>query len=211
MDLKLELFDSLGHKAAESNIGDRGESEDLPNWRLIPGEYYLEVRVAKELEHASTDFHNSYLLTASWHPLQANEESEPDDVPLLAVSCPLSLPMRGMLSTPGDVDYFKPIDTGDGGGTLSGYVSGIDGVDLRVLILPSGVTTGPPGLVPPGAIVADANGPGGSEHFDGMAWPKGAPAPLIVVERKEPKSAPGKRVPLVNPDVAYTLTVDLHK
>ncbi len=209
MDLKLEVFDSLGHKLSESNIGERGESEDLPNLRLSPGDYYLSVgQVWVSGQAAIEDFKNWYLLTAAWHTLQPTEESEPDDVPLLAVPCPLNRPMRGMLSKPGDVDYFRPI--GDGGGTLSGYVSGIDGVDLRLVVLPSGISAGPPGALPSGALLFDKGGVGGSEKFDGVPWKAGAPAPLVIVERKDPRLPPGKRVPLLNPDVPYALTLQLH-
>jgi hypothetical protein len=210
MDLKLELFDSLGRRIAETDSGGVGEAELLPNVRLEPGDYYLAVReVWVGGRPATEDETNWYTLRASWHPLGSNEESEPDDAPSQAVPVTPDQPLRGYLGRAGDVDYFQP--RGAGGGTLSGLVSGVDGVDTRVVVLPPGSASGPPGPLPPGARIFDAAGPGAPERFDGIVWPAGSAGPILVVERKEGERAlPGQpRPPLVGLDVPYTLTVRL--
>ena len=122
----------------------------------------------------------------------------------------LDQPARGYLGRLGDVDYFYP--RGEGGGTLSGTLSAIEGVDVRLVVLPPGAQTGPPGALPTGARVFDAAGPGEPEKFDGVAWPQGGPGPIIVVERKDKKpDADGRRPPLVGLDVPYSLTVRLDR
>src|SRR6185503_12298559 len=120
---------------------------------------------------------NWYTLTASWRRLSATQESEPDDVPGQAVPLPLDQPMRGYAGRMGDVDYYAPL--GKGGGMLSGILSSIEGVDLRIVLLPPGSAYGPPGPLPPGA-----------ENFDGVSWPAGQPAPILVVERHETNPDP---------------------
>jgi serine/threonine-protein kinase len=224
MDLKLEVFDPLGRRIAEADAGGPGEGEIIPNARLDPGEYYVAVREVwvggRPATENDTDW---YTLTASWRPVQPNQETEPDDSPSAAVPLALDQPMLGYLGRPGDVDYFYP--RGEGGGTLSGYLTGIEGVDTRLVVLPPGSASGPPGPLPPGARVFDEGGLGASERFEGVAWPEGSTGPIIVVERKEKEkgkekerdhqrgghvgSAPPSppRLPEVGLDVPYTLTV----
>jgi hypothetical protein len=123
-----------------------------------------------------------YTLTASWDKALPNHEGEPDDSPVQALAVTLDAPMHGYLSRADDVDYYYV--RGEGGGTLSGEVTGVDGADVRIVVLPSGSTFGPPGALPTGSKVFDSAGPGAGEKFDGVSWPAGTPSPLIVVQRK---------------------------
>jgi serine/threonine-protein kinase len=223
MDLKLEIFDALGRRIAETDSGGLGEGEVIPNTRLDPGDYYLAVReVWVAGRPAMEDLTSWYTLTGSWHPLEANQESEPDDSPAQAVPLSVDQPMRGYLGRAGDVDYYYL--RGEGGGTLSGYLSAVDGVDARIVVLPAGSNAGPPGPLPAGARVFDEGGVGSAESFDGLAWPMGAPGPIIVVERKleaVPKRAAGSgspgsssespRVPVLGRDIPYSLTVRIKR
>jgi serine/threonine-protein kinase len=211
MDLKLEVYDDVGKKIAETDGGGTGDGEIIPNTRLRPGDYYLAVREVWVLGRPPTEnVTDWYQLTAAWHPLAASEESEPDDTPATALPLPLEEPMQGYLGRAGDVDYFYP--RGEGGGTLSGQISGIDGVDVRLVVLPAGSTTGPPEPTPVGARVFDDGGAGAPEHFDGVAWPSGSAGPILVVERKDPRpDASGRRVNLVGLDVPYSFTVRLSR
>jgi hypothetical protein len=85
------------------------------------------------------------------------------------------------------------------------------------VILPAGAVYGPPGPLPSGARVFDAGGPGVAEHFDGVSWPAGKPAPILVVERREVSTDGDKALEkksashaaLVGLDVPYSLTVRL--
>jgi serine/threonine-protein kinase len=211
MDLKIEVFNGLGRRIAETDDAGQGAGEVIPNVRLDdPGDYYVAVReVWVQGRPATEDEKNWYTLTAAWHPVGPDEESEPDDSPAQALPLTLDRPMRGYLGRAGDVDYFYP--RGDGAQrsmeTLGGFVSGIDGVDLRVVVLPPGSTVGPPAPLPPGSRVFDSGGPGAPENFSHIDWPKGA-GPIIVVERKEAGPRGGATRPaLVGVDVPYSLTV----
>jgi serine/threonine-protein kinase len=207
MDLKLELYDRLGKRIMDSDGGAIGDGEVLPNVRLDPGDYYIAVReVWVSGRPATEDLVNWYTLTASWKPLDANLEAEPDDNPSQALPLSLDQPMRGYLGRLGDVDYYYL--RGEGGGTLSATLSAIEGVDARLVVLPPGSQAGPPQPLPMGAKVFDVGGPGQPEKFEGVAWPAGGPGPILVVERKDRKpDADGRRAPLVGLDVPYSLTV----
>jgi eukaryotic-like serine/threonine-protein kinase len=210
MDLKLTLFDGTGAKVAEADDSGPGDGEDLPNVRIEnAGDYFLSVRELWVAGRPATeDLTNWYTLTARWAQLGPNQESEPDDSPQQTVPLPLDEPMRGFAGRAHDVDYFYP--RGDGGGTLSGALTGVDGVDLRLVLLPPGAASGPPGALPAGAKVFDSGGPGAGESFDGIAWPQGGAGPIVVVERKDPKLGPNAhRTQLVGLNNPYTLTVRL--
>jgi len=88
-----------------------------------------------------------------------------------------------------------------------------DDPDARVVVLPPGSQSGPPGALPPGSKIFDSAGPGEPEKLEGIPWPAGGPGPILVVQRKEPKpdgKANGeRRAPLVGLDVPYSLTVRL--
>jgi serine/threonine-protein kinase len=211
MDLKIEVRNATGERIGETDAGGPGDGEVIPNLRVTPGSYTVEVRevwvAGRPATEDSTDW---YTLTASWHPLAADEEAEPDDVPQMALPLELDRPMRGYLGRLADVDYFAPV--GAGGGRLGGTLSGIEGVDTRLVVLPAGAAAGPPGDLPPGARVFDNGGPGAPERIADVEWPAGAPPPLVVVQRKDrgPDGA-GAREALVGLDVPYSLTVHLSR
>jgi hypothetical protein len=116
--------------------------------------------------------------------------------------------MRGTLGRLDDVDYYYV--RGNGGGVLSGEVTGVPGADLRVVVLPAKATMGPPGPLPPGAKVFDTGGAGAGERIDGVAWAAGTPGPLVVVERKLPRpNAAGPVRTTVGLDVEYALSLRL--
>ena len=209
MNLLLELFDAEGNSVARTDEGAEGDGEVMPNVRVPgPGDFFVMVTQAPAGRPPTENLNDWYTLTAAWQPLSATQESEPDDAPAQALPLPLEQPMRGFAGRLADVDYYYP--RGEGGGTLSGKLSGIDGVDLRLVVLPPGAQSGPPGPLPPGARVFDAGGPGAPESFDGVSWPQGQSGPIVVVERKEPPSRPGKRPPpLVGLDEPYSLSVRL--
>jgi hypothetical protein len=211
MDLKLELYDRLGKRIVESDGGAVGDGEVLPNVKLTAGDYYVAVReVWVGGRGASEDATNWYTLTATWRPLGANLEVEPDDSPAQALPLTLDQPMRGYLGRSGDVDYYYL--RGEGGGTLSGTLSAIEGVDTRVVVLPPGSQAGPPGPLPPGAKIFDSGGPGQPETLDGVVWAAQGAGPVLVVERKDKKpDADGRRPPLVGLDVPYSLTVRMNR
>src|SRR5205823_3557627 len=102
-----------------------------------------------------------------------------------------------------DADYFYP--RGEPGGELEGTVRGVPGVDVRIVVLPPGTTeTGDPALAK-GARVFDAGGPGQPESFEGVPWPAGGAAPLIIVARKDREVPGARRVAVQGTDVPYSL------
>jgi serine/threonine-protein kinase len=198
IDLKLTLYDDDGRKVAEADDDGPGGGEDLPNVRLSePGEYFLAVReVWVQGKPATEDPTNWYTLTARWYPLTASQESEPNDEPAQALPLPLGQPMRGCPGRAGDVDYYLP--GGEPGGALSGTLSGVDGVDLKLTV---------------GSRVFDSGGPGAPESFENVPWTSKL---YVVVTRKEPPTSskeepnrdPAARRPqLVGLDSPYSLTV----
>jgi hypothetical protein len=210
IDLRLEVFDPQGKKIAEAEDLGPGQSETVPDVRLDgAGEYYVTVRelwVAGRL--ATENEVDWYTLKAEWEPLTENQGAEPNDTPDHAVPMPLDHPIRAYAGRANDVDYYYL--RGAGGGTLSGSVSGIDGVALRVVVLPPGSTAGPPGPLPPGARVFAGGGRGKPVTFDGVAWASGAASPLLVVERLDGKPDPqGRWRDLAGMDVPYSLNVRL--
>jgi hypothetical protein len=185
LNLKLAMFGPDGQRLAEADEGDPGEGEHLPNVRLDEqGEHYLVVReVWIDGRPPSEDLTSWYTLTASWHALSPDtEESEPNDSVAEAIALTLDRPIRGYASRAHDLDFYTV--RGGGGGTLSGVLSAIEGVDLRLVVIPVGVAVRPGEWPPPGALVVDAGGASVAESFEGVAWAAGAPSPVIVVERK---------------------------
>ena len=213
MELVLEVFDGTGKKIAEADNNGVGDGELIPNLRLSPGEHYIGVREVWVAGRPATEnVSDYYTLTASWKPIEPGRETEPDDLPSAALPLTPGQDVRGYLSRADDVDYYYV--RGDSGGTLSGEVTGVAGVDLRVVVLPGGSTSGPPGPLPPGARLFDAGGIGAGEKLDGISWAAGSPGPLLVVERKiphpprdEPAAAARKALPGV--DSEYVLSVRL--
>jgi serine/threonine-protein kinase len=210
MELVLEVFDSTGKKIAEADNGSVGDGELIPNLRLMPGEHYIAVRqVWVAGRPAMENVSDYYTLTATWKPLEPGRESEPDDTPAQALPIAIGTTMRGTLARADDVDYYVARGSG---GALAGEVSGIPGVDLRVVVLPASATAGPPGPLPAGAKVFDAGGVGAGEKIEGIAWAAGARAPYIVIERKLPRVAPatdGNKMAVPSIDAEYVLSLRL--
>ncbi|HEY2746275.1 MAG TPA: serine/threonine-protein kinase [Polyangia bacterium] len=190
MELMLEVFDGTGKKIVEADNGGVGDGEIVPNLKLKPGEHYIAVREVWTAGRAATEnVSDWYTLTATWQPVEANHETEPDDVASAALPLTVGETMRGTLGRIDDVDYYYVrTASGKGGGTLAGEVTGVPGVDLRVVVLPAGATMGPPGALPPGAKLFDAGGVGAGERIDGVSWAAGTPGPIVVVQRKLPLS-----------------------
>ena len=149
-----------------------------------------------------------YTLTATWKAPEPGHETEPDDVASAALPIAVGETMRGMRGRVDDVDYYYV--RGDGGGTLGGEVTGVPGADLRVVVLPAGSTMGPPGPLPAGAKVFDAGGVGAGERIDGVAWARGTPGPLVVIERKVLRAAgPDSPRTILGLDAEYALSLRL--
>ncbi|MGZ3407462.1 MAG: protein kinase domain-containing protein, partial [Polyangia bacterium] len=209
MELVLEVFDGTGKKIAEADNGGIGDGEIVPNLKLQPGEHYIAVREVWTAGRPATEnVSDWYALTATWKPIEAAHETEPDDVASAALPVAVGETMHGMLGRVDDVDYYYV--RGDGRGTLAGEVTGVPGADLRVVVLPAGSTMGPPGPLPPGAKVFDAGGVGAGEKLDGVTWSAGTPGPLVVIERKLPRvTGPDTHHVTVGLDSEYALSLRL--
>ncbi|MSP61463.1 MAG: serine/threonine protein kinase [Myxococcales bacterium] len=207
MDLRAALVDASGARLGEADGGGEGEGEVLPNQRLDAGDFYVEVREVWVVGHPATEnVTDQYTLKASWRSIGNDEESEPDDTAVTALAAPLGRPIHGYLARANDLDFYQP--EGWSGGTLAGTVTGVDGVDVRLVVIPGGTVVGDDPAKAPGAKVFDAGGPGKGEEFSGFAAPEGAAAPFVVVVRKDAEAKPGgRRATLAGTDARYTLTL----
>jgi hypothetical protein len=212
MDLKLVVFDRAGQKVAESDSGGPGDSELLPNLGLAAGEYYLDVREEWiSGKQATENISDWYTLTATAAPPSPGVEREPDDSGNTALPLELDRPITGYLSSAGDVDYY--VLQRSGSEALVGEVTGINGVDLRVVVLPPGSRSGPPGPLLPTAIVFDRQPMGGGERFElrapgseGSAGDHTNDGVIVVIERKERKDEKAHAL-VLGRDQPYTLNV----
>jgi hypothetical protein len=179
---------------AEADNGSVGDGELIPNLRLLPGEYYIGVReVWTAGRPAMENVSDFYTLTATWGPPVPGRESEPDDTATQALALAPGQTVRGSLARADDVDYYVVRGAAGRAATLAGEVTGVPGVDLRVVVLPAvagdkPAPSGPPGPLPPGARVYDGGGVGAAARFD-VPLPANAAyiGPYIVVERKLPQ------------------------
>jgi serine/threonine-protein kinase len=205
MDLRVAIFDAQGGKVAESDAGREGDPELIPNQRLDAGEYYVEVReVWVSGRQATENITDQYGLTVSYRPIGSDEEVEPDDAPQSALAVPVGRPITGYLHRAGDLDYFRPTGTP---GILDGEVAGVEGIDLKIVVLPAGVEPGADPATAPGAKVFDTGGPGKGERFAGLSWAAGS-APFVVVTRKDRgPDASGKTPRVSGASLPYTLTL----
>jgi serine/threonine-protein kinase len=208
MDLKVVVFDAKGRKVEESDSGGPGDSELIPNLHLLPGDYYVDVReewiAGKQATENVSDW---YKLTVTASPPAADKESEPDDTVQNARPIDISdagAIVSGTLWQTGDVDLYRtrPASGLDPTGLpFVGTVSGVPGVDLRVVVIPPGQSySGRETPLPPGARVFDEGALGAGERMEGLA---GA---LIVVERKE-RPGPKGHTTVIGRDLPYALSL----
>ncbi len=203
MELVLEVFDDHGAKVAEANNGGVGDGELVPNLRVDAGEHYIAVReVWVAGQPATENISDDYTLTATWQPLPAGVEAEPDDSPDEALTIAPGGDMRGYLGHAEDVDYYRVAQGVGGGGPFVAEVSGVAGVELRVTLLPKAATSGPPNALPAGAKVVDGGGEGKGVTVAGVQ-----PGQLLVVSRKPP-DAGSRKASTRNKDARLAAAVD---
>ncbi len=158
MELKLELYDGAGTRVAEAHSDGKGDGAELPNVRLAAGDYYLCVRELWVSGKAATsDPVNWYSLTATFAPLPAYVESEPNDSAADAIALPCDRPerMKAFFSSLDDVDHYVICPELKPGSRVKLEIQHGDQVDFRAISLPNGASLGENGTLPPGAKVVD--------------------------------------------------------
>ena len=216
INTSLQIYDDKFKEVVAVDSGPERFDEVLPNQVLSPGRYYAVVQQVAGAD-PKTNINDHYVLTVDWRPLQPSDEVEPNDALEQANRVRSGETVVGYLSRPDDVDMYRP--QGQGGGSLSVTVSAVAGVDFRLRVVglkTSGASAkgsdGAPslGVLTRWSRVADTGGPGKGETLEKLPWPKGAPAPLIVVERKtgSPVAGTGRPVGLDQP---YRLKVVFHR
>ncbi len=218
INTSLQIYDDKFQEVVAVDCGPARFDEVLPNLVLQPGRYYVVVQEVAGKD-PKTNINDHYVLKVDWRPLQASDEVEPNDGLEQANLLRSGETVVGYLSRPDDVDVYRP--QGKGGGALSITVSAVAGVDFRLRVVglrPDSVPTGkqssdgtlPQGVVSGWTRVADTGGGGKGEALEKLPWPKGVPAPLIIVERK-PASVGGVVASPAGLDQAYRLKVVFHR
>jgi hypothetical protein len=219
MDLILQVFDGSGRAIAESETGAEGDAEAIYDLRVAPGDYYVQVReVWVSGQNATENVSDWYSLKATVDRAAPNEELEPNDDP--ASATPITIDtgtsargtIVGRLTHPGDVDCFGV--SGPRPTTMSASVSGLPGVDLRLMLLPA---TAKLGAKLPGARIVDGAKTGEGVRLDKAAW-TGAGSPVVCVERRDHVSPHARdhvahaehlpHVGLPSRSATYSLTVE---
>ena len=216
INTSLQIYDDKFREVVAVDSGPERFDEVLPNQVLLPGRYYAVVQQVAGAD-PKTNINDPYVLTVDWRPLLPSDEVEPNDSVEQANRVRSGETVVGYLSRIDDVDVYRP--EGKGGGSLSVTVSAVAGVDFRLRVVglrPSGVSAkGSDGVPVLGVLtrwsrVADTGGDGKGETLEGLPWPKGAPAPLIIVERKTGTTGSGAARP-VGLDRPYRLKYVFHR
>jgi len=216
INTSLQIYDSKFRELVAVDCGPERFDEVLPNQVLPPGRYYAVVQQVAGKD-PKTNINDPYLLTVDWRPLQRSDEVEPNDALEQANQVRSSETVVGYLSRPDDVDVYRL--AGQGGGALSVTVSAVAGVDFRLRVVglrSSGADVkGSDGTQALGVFagwtrVADTGGGGKGEALEKLPWPKGAPAPLFIVERKSASMGSAGSRP-AGLDQPYRLKVVFHR
>jgi serine/threonine-protein kinase len=217
INTSLQIYDDKFQEVVAVDCGPERFDEVLPNQVLQPGRYYAVVQQVAGAD-PKTNINDHYVLTVDWRPLQPSDEVEPNDALEQANRVRSGETVVGYLSRPDDVDMYRPV--GRGGGALSVTVSAVAGVDFRLRIVGlriggSAGAKGSDGAPPMGVLtrwtrVADTGGGGKGEALEKLPWPKGVPAPLIVVERKSGSVGTAAARP-TGLDQPYRLKVIFHR
>ena len=204
MNVKLEIYDAMRERLVSADVAGLGHGELVANWRLDPGTHYLLVREVWVAGKAPTEnLSDHYRLTATWRPILASDEVEPNDEESRAQLVRTGAATVGFLDRPGDVDFFRA--SGEGGGMLAGEVTAPAGVDVRIeIVRPRIDAEAPPAL-------HDREGAGQAERFSGVSWPSGGEPPVIAVRRKGPASEDPARPAPPGIDQPYRLLLRVEK
>jgi eukaryotic-like serine/threonine-protein kinase len=220
INTSLQIYDDKFQEVVAVDCGPEKFDEVLPNWVLIPGRYYAVVQQVAGAD-PKTNINDHYLLTVDWRPLRRSDEVEPNDALEQANQVRPTETVVGYLSRPDDVDAYRLV--GQGGGALSVTVSAVAGVDFRLRVVglrstgvgAKGAAQGSDGMAALGVSsgwsrVADTGGGGKGEALERLPWPKGAPPPLILVERKSGSVGDGAGRP-TGLDQPYRLKLVFHR
>jgi eukaryotic-like serine/threonine-protein kinase len=182
VDLVLELFDDTGQRLARVDNAGPGKDESLGPVAVGQGEAFVRVRpVWTQGEAPSPGSTTPYELTVEWGPPRTDIELEPNDTPLTANKIEKEGSVTGHLASPEDQDWF--VIKVPPGMHIEGEVSGIDGVDLIV-------------LVGEHRKKIDVNPPGDEEAFEASPGKDGLA--LVGVAEQPPKK--GSKRAAVHPD-----------
>jgi serine/threonine protein kinase len=182
VDLVLELYDDSGQRLARADNAGAGKDESLGPVAVGQGEAFVRVRpVWNAGEPPAAASPTAYELTAEWGTPRPDVELEPNDTPLTANKIAREGTSTGHLGSAEDEDWFVikvPPDM-----HVEGKVTGIDGIDIAV-------------LVGEHRKRIDTAGPGDDESFDASPGKDGL---VLVGIAQQPPRKSAKR-PATQPD-----------
>lgn len=135
LNLKMELFDSVGDEMTEVNKNKEGEGEIFTNWGLNPGDYYIRVRElwlkSKEKKANDSTF---YVLKTDLAPVTPDVEFESNNRGVEATAIQAGQPMTGFISPYQDEDWFKLELPQEGHYYMAISLSSVEDVDTRLAV-----------------------------------------------------------------------------
>ena len=193
IDIVLELRDGSGGVLSLADSAGVGGHEQITNWPVLPGTFYLLVREFKTVGKLPTEnLSDSYRLVASYRKLPPDAELEPNNEPKHANPIEVGARRRGFLGAVDDRDFYA-VEAKRG--RLKGKVTGVAGADIIIEVHDGSGHR----------VTIDLGHAGEAESFSSIRSGS-KPILILVRRRKQKKTAPG-----MSPEglaTPYTLTVE---
>jgi serine/threonine protein kinase len=199
IDLTLQLYDSFGESLLQVDSTGVGGSEQITNWPVMPGTYYLLVReywTPQAGRLPSENISDSYTLEVDWRVQDPSWEKEPNDNRKLATKIELERPVKGYLGAADDKDVYRVMAPP---GKLEGVVSELPSVDIVLELWKSGAKK---------ALLVDEQGLSKGETIVSLKSDGKKPV-YVVVRRKNDKKREQPTIPSV--DKPYSIKLWIQK
>ncbi len=136
LDVAVNIFDRKGRLQLTADGGKRGFEEIIPNFRVRPGDVFIQVVNSPQ----SPPTTGRYVISWRLSNVEQGDEAEPNDKMSQATLLRPGVSARGFIYPPGDVDFFRFRLSGRAGTTGRVLISaqGIPNVQLKISLIDSG-------------------------------------------------------------------------
>ena len=133
IDVAVSLYDKMGRPLLATDAGRRGYEEKVPNFRVRPGDLFIQVRSSKK----NPEDTGRYVFSWNLVRVEKGDEIEPNNKKSQATLLIPGVSARGFVYPSGDIDYYRFRLRGRGGttGRVHIAVQGIPNVRLKVSLL----------------------------------------------------------------------------